>query len=1093
MAARPAPHDATPTQRQGMVIHLLGGFRVAIDSRLIADHEWRLRKTKSLIKLLALSPAHQLHREQLLDRLWPDLPPELAAHNLHQTLYVARRTLDPQSKQALRYLEMQDEALCLCPRGPLWIDVEAFEAAAEQARRTRAPDAYQAALDLYGGELLPEDRYEEWVVRRRDALHQQYVRLLIELGQLWEARQAYDAGLERFQQALAADPANEEAHRGLMRLFALSGHRQQALRQYQLLQQSLQRELDAQPDAKSERLYREILVGPLGSSGASEPSPLQAARHNLPAPLTSFIGREREIAEVKRLLTPTPVPSPSPDDTSRQERGQGGEVRLLTLTGSGGTGKTRLALQAAADLVASFADGIWLVELASLAEPRLVPQAVATALGVREEQSRPLLATLVDYLRTKRLLLLLDNCEHLLEACARLSDAILHACPRVKIFTTSREALGIAGETTYRVPSLSLPDREHAALDALKQYESVRLFVERASAARSDFEMTDHNAPAVAQISRRLDGIPLALELAAARVRMFSVEEIAARLNACFDLLSAGSRTALPRQQTIRALIDWSYNLLTEPERALLRRLSVFAGGWTLEAAEQVCSEQSPVSSEESKLLTVHRSLFTDDVLDLLSHLIDKSLVMVEQQAGPTRYRLLETIRQYGQERLYEAGEATSVAQRHRDHFLRLAEQSEEELLGAHQLLWLRRLESEHDNLRAALAPAYAGAVRDGLDAKHADAFLRLCGALWGFWYLRGYLSEGRQWLSEALSMRERMAQLSPSVHVKVLVGAGTLAWARADYAQAMTLCQASVSLARTLEPMPSVVALSMMILGLMTQSHGDFSRAMALHQESLALLRAAGHKFGIALALNTLADAERLQGHYAQANALLQESLALHREIGDRWGIALALHHLGIVALDQGDYARAKSYNEQSVALFREVGNNWGIAKSLDVLGEVALQAGDNALATQRLEEALALYRRLEDRWGPALVLSKLAMVKRAEADLETAQRLCIESLRLANGAADLWSIITFLERLAGLAAARGQAMHAVRLLGSVQALREAVGIPRPLTLSGEYERSVAAARAQLDDLTFEAGWAEGASMRLEQAVEYAFSMADT
>jgi len=389
---------------------------------------------------------------------------------------------------------------------------------------------------------------------------------------------------------------------------------------------------------------------------------LDALPNNLPRQLTSFIGREREMAEVKRLLTTT---------------------RLLTLTGSGGCGKTRLALQVAADLVEEFANGVWLVELAALTDPALVPQAVASALGVREEPGRPLLATLSDYLKAKRLLLLLDNCEHLVAACAYLAEALLRACPHLRILATSREALNIAGETVWRVPSLSLPDLLHLpSVEHLTQYEAVRLFIERALISRPDFVLTSQGAPSVAQVCHRLDGIPLAIELAAARVKVLSVEQIAARLDNRFRLLTSGSRTALPRQKTLRAAIDWSYDLLSETERMVLRRLSVFAGGWTLEAAEAIC---------------VGEGIEWHEVLDPLMQLVDKSLVMMEEQGGTVRYRLLETVRQYGRDKLPASGEADVVRGRHRDWYLALAERAEPELLGSNQAVWLERLETEHD------------------------------------------------------------------------------------------------------------------------------------------------------------------------------------------------------------------------------------------------------------------------------------------------------------------------------------------------------------------------------------------------------------
>ncbi|SRR5579884_626936 len=485
---------------------------------------------------------------------------------------------------------------------------------------------------------------------------------------------------------------------------------------------------------------------------------LNLHRHNLPVQLSSFIGREKQIVEVQALLA---------------------RARLLTLTGSGGTGKSRLSLQVAADLVETYRDGVWLVELAAVSDAALVVQAVASVVNVREEPGKPLLQSLVEGLRGKQLLLVLDNCEHVLEAAASLAEGVLKQCPEVKILASSREGLGLSGEQTYRVPSLGLPpdpgQRRTVGLEDVIGSESVRLFAERAALVRPDFTLTPGNAPTLARLCHRLDGIPLALELAAARVRALPVEQIEARLQDRFRLLTGGSRTALPRQQTLRALIDWSYDLLSETERTLLRRLSVFMGGWTLEAAEAICAGEGIEEWE---------------VLDLLTSLVDKSLVVYEGPEPSTRYRLLETIRQYARDRLYEAGDGALYRDRHRDWFLSLAEQAEPQLQGPEQALWLERLETEHDNLRAALEWSLAA---DG----SAEAGLRLVGALWRFWEMRGYLTEGRAHLADALSHAQ--TQERTQERARALTGAGNLAWHQSDYEAARTLHEQSLAIYQAL------------------------------------------------------------------------------------------------------------------------------------------------------------------------------------------------------------------------------------------------------------------------------------------------------
>ncbi|MBV9282687.1 MAG: AfsR/SARP family transcriptional regulator, partial [Chloroflexi bacterium] len=581
-------------------IWLLGDFRVSVGSHQIESGRWRLRKAATLVKLLALSETHRLHREQVLDLLWPDLEPPAAANNLHHALHRARRVLSPTDATS-PHLRIQGEQVVLCPSGSLWVDVETFEAAASAARREGDASAYRAALALYTGDLLPADLYEDWAAERRASLRSLHLALLLELAGLYEGMGAPGPAIETLQRAIAAEPACEEAHAGLMRLYAQAGQRHQALRQYDQLRQALRQELDNDPDAATQQLHADILAGriPLAPALPGDGTGQRAApgrrRHNLPAALTSFVGREAEIAEIKRLL---------------------GATRLLTITGTGGSGKTRLALEAAGELVESYPDGVWLVELAPLSDGNLVERAVAGALEVPERQDRPTFDALVEALRPRRLLLVLDNCEHLVDACARLSQELLSGCPELQILATSREALGVLGEVTGIVPPLALPDRaQFRAVDELLGCAAVRLFVERAQARQPSFVLTPDDARSVVAICKQVDGIPLAIELAAARVGLLSVEQIAARLENVLGLLTTGSRTAQPRQQTLRSTLDWSYDLLSEPERTLFRRVYVFAGGWTLEAAE---------------LLGVAPGMGELDVLDLLSHLVDKSLVAAE-------------------------------------------------------------------------------------------------------------------------------------------------------------------------------------------------------------------------------------------------------------------------------------------------------------------------------------------------------------------------------------------------------------------------------------------------------------------------------
>jgi predicted ATPase/class 3 adenylate cyclase len=724
--------------------------------------------------------------------------------------------------------------------------------------------------------------------------------------------------------------------------------------------------------------------------------------NNLPQQLTSFIGRAKEIAEIEALLV---------------------RNRLLTLTGSGGSGKTRLSLHVAAESLAQFPDGAWFVELAPLADPGVVPQTVSTVLGVKEEPGKPITQTLTEHLKNKRLLLLLDNCEHVLNACATMADTLLRQCPDVRILASSREALGIAGEQTYRVPSLSLPDRKQTQTpQTLSIYESVQLFIDRALLVRADFQVTNQNAPALASLCCHLDGIPLAIELAAARVRSLAVEEIDGKLDQRFRLLTGGSRMALPRQQTLRSLIDWSYDLLNAPEKRLLQRLSVFAGGWTLTAAEQVCAGEGVAEGE---------------VLDLLTSLSDKSLVVAEQTDGHFRYRLLETMRQYAREWLVESEGGEVVRERHRDYFLALAEEAEPKLTGAEQAEWLLRLEEEHENLRAGLDWS--------LVAPGSGGGLRLCGALQRFWWTRGHLSEGREWCVRALG--KTGGEGKTPERAKALSAAGTLAY-----------------------------------------SQGDYPAAWARHEECMAILRKLGDRSGIASSLSNLGNVAFLQGDYPAARALYEEHLAIKRELGDRWGIALSLSNLGCVACEHGEFVPAQALHEESLAIRRELGDRSGIAASLNNLGDVAHEQGDCASARTLNDESLAIMRELGDRWGIALSLGNLGAVAFDEGDYSAARALYDECLAICRELGDRRAIASALEGLAAAVATVGSCLRAARVWGAAERLREEVGSPLSPNERTRYDPRVAAARAALgDDAAFDRAWLEGRALTLEQAIELA------
>jgi predicted ATPase/class 3 adenylate cyclase len=730
---------------------------------------------------------------------------------------------------------------------------------------------------------------------------------------------------------------------------------------------------------------------------------LEANPHNLPLQLTSFVGREAESAAITQALA---------------------TARLLTLTGAGGAGKTRLALQVAADLVADYPDGVWFVDLAPLADPALVPATAAAVLGVRDSNDRPAQEALEAALRSRRVLLLLDNCEHLLEACARLANALVRGCPRVVVLATSRAPLGLAGESVWRVPSLALPapGREEP-LEWLTQYEAVRLFIERAVAARSDFQVTNATAPALAEICWQLDGISLAIELAAARVRVLGLEQLARRLDDRFGLLTGGSRTALPRQQTLRALVDWSHDLLSEGEKVLLRRLSVFAGGWTLEAAEGVCAGEG---------------LAPEEVLDLLAALVDQSLVVTEDVSGgpwaegEVRYRLLETIRQYATEKLEACGEDDATQARHAAYYLALAEEAKPHLLRREQLVWFARLETDLDNLRAAL--------RWYLEQGAAQEGLRLWGALIADWTLRGKTTEGRAWCAAFLALPAAQA---PSQDKAMALG----------YA------------------------------GLLAHEQGEAAVGRRQLEEALALGQQLDDRKAVAWALLYL-DWLHDPGDPG-VRPRLEESLALYRELEDEWGewgITEALIDLGNLVAEQGDAHLARTYLNEALVVARRTGERRHLARVPVGLGRLSLAAGDLADARRLGDESLAHFQEVGDISGVAEVENFLGDVAFRRGEYATARASYTASLQHQQG----WQGVAWtMDSLAGLAAValvQGQIERALRLASFSAAISSQAGYP----LQPAVEQTIAA-RAALDEGVATAAWAEGQAMTLEQAIAYA------
>ncbi len=665
----------------------------------------------------------------------------------------------------------------------------------------------------------------------------------------------------------------------------------------------------------------------------------RATPHNLPKELTSFVGRERELSECGALF---------------------GETRLLTLAGVGGCGKTRLALKLAERLLEEHPEGAWFVELAPLSDPERVPLAVATALGLREEPGKPILESLARHLAEKRTLVVLDNCEHVLMACATLSERLLTSAPELKLLVTSREGLGVKGERPYSVRSLPVPAPElERDLHAVEASDAVRLFVDRARIVAPDFRLTEKTAPAVAEICRRLDGIPLAIELAAARAKVLSVEQIRAKLDDRFRLLTGGSKTALPRHQTLRATIQWSYDHLVPEEQRLFRLLAVFVGGWTLDAATAVAGGAGADEFE---------------VLDLLTRLVDKSLVVVEREGNvEPRYRMLETVRQYAQERLNEAGEADEARMRHLDFYLASSVEADSDILGPEQSKWVARLERDHENVLS--AHTWCDRAEGG-----AEKGLQLVAATRAYWHSRGLNELGLRVMREALG---RKGTESPArVRAVVLSGAGWFASRLRLHTEARSLLEESLSISRALGDMP-VSATALRRLGIVAQDQGDLAEARGFYEKSIAISRQIGDKHLLCWGLNNLATIFVDEGTLEAAGPLFEEALALEREVPNPWGIAILLMNLADVAIQRGDLAAARGRLVESAVLVEETGASWVGQTVLVTVAQLAATLGEGERAARFLGVSEVLRERMGERRAPADEQRVASRMARARGEL--------------------------------------------------------------------------------------------------------------
>jgi len=762
------------------------------------------------------------------------------------------------------------------------------------------------------------------------------------------------------------------------------------------------------------------------------------ARGNLPAALTSFVGRERELAEAERLL---------------------GATRLLTLTGAGGCGKTRLALAVAAELdeLAQFEDGVWWVGLAGLQDGALLPQSVITALRLPEDPGRDGTEHLGRLLGPRELLLVLDNCEHLLPACRTLVGPLLSSCPDLTVLCTSRSALALPGETVWSVAPMRLPPASaRPDPEALADSEAGRLFLARATSALPSFTLTPGDAPAVADLCRRLDGIPLALELAAAWVRILSPHQIAERLDDCFRLLSRGRVGDLAHHQTMRAAVDWSYDLLDEPERALFRRLAVFRGGLSLAAAEAVAAGPEPVA---------------DDLLVALAGLVEKSMLQAQPAAGEDpRYRLLEPLRQYAAERLEEAGEGEAVRQRHLAYFAALTEEAEPELTGPAQGSWLDRLDREHENLRAAMAWGLAGG--------DAEAALRVAASARWFWLRRSHTVEGLGWCERTL---ERNAGAPPALRAKALNAAGTLAWRQSRYPLARHYFEQAVALMRDIGDERGV-GLVAGNLGIVATEQSDYVAGQRYFQDSLAASETFGDLRGQANGHLNLGSISLNRGQLDVAREHYERSLDLFRDLADDWGVAALWNNLALVDMEHGDWEAARVPLDRALSLRRALAEPWGIADTLCNIGTTRMELGRLDEARLALEESRGIWEQLDNPRGMAFTLEALGCLARVEGRLEDARAHLTRALTIWRDTGDPRNAAILLDEFGHLALACGQDAEAVRHFAASDALLGRVGASLPPYRVARRDRVLAASR--LSSPALDAARAEGAALTLDAAV---------
>jgi predicted ATPase/DNA-binding SARP family transcriptional activator len=1007
----------------------------------------RLRSRKALwvLALLSLRHGREVDRQWLAATLWPEVDSSQGLANLRPTLSELRRALGGQAYR----VRVDGRLTVSLDLDGADLDLREFDELVIKG----GGENLERAVELYRGTLL-EGCAEEWIFQDRDAREQDCLRILQKLADDCYSAKDYPATIAHCRRAIGVDPLRDAPRRRLMEALQASGDRNAALHVFREFADLLRKELGASPDEATSDLYLRIRKVTRKKNAADHAAvevkdSRPTSGGNVPTPISSLIGREDECIEV----------------ASRLRRS-----RLVTLTGPGGIGKTRLAIEvatASGDEKATYPDGVWMVALESLTDPDKITVRIMEILDLREEPGRDSLATLVDHLRRRRLLILLDNCEHLLASSAKVADFLLRSCPGLKILATSREALGIVGEAAWTLPTLStpdpahLPDKRSTLVRVIAGYESVELFVDRARAVQQTFELTVDNAPFIAQICYHLDGLPLALELAAARARSMTVAEIASRLDERFSLFTRASSSGMSRQQTLRASLDWSYTLLNDAEKSLLRRLSVFVGGWTLEGAKSICSGED---------------LPEKQILDLLASLIDKSLVVfssseAELHGTKARYRLLESVRQYAADLLYECGEDSAVRSKRLTYFRGFVAEVEPLLTGPEQQDWLERLEAELANLRAAL---------DWADGQPEER-LRLAGDLGRFWEVRGYYSEARSYLSRLLAETEALgANLG---RAKALRVAGAIAYYQGEHAEARSRQGQALEMSRELGD-NNGTAWALNELADVLSAQGDAAGAKPLYEESLAIFRELGDRVGIASLVHHLGRLVRDHGDYPEAQRWYDENLALQQELGNEVGVAWALHHLGNLALLRNDPSLARSIQTESLELFRRLGVGQGVAWTLSELGLLSEAEGDPETAEGAYMQSVEIFREMGNVQGVGAVLQRWGRLAFDQGDLSAARERLQQSLGIWSSIGTRIGVAECLSAIAEIEAAEGQWRKAVRFWGAADSMRKSASFMPSPAETRRAEHHMERPRRELGEDKFSAAWLGVMALTMDQVV---------